>query len=234
MTSQAETVPTWHEDKLSFSRLWYIVLVVPIVAALAFVIFQPVQVLPRIELAPGYSLVDQHGNRFTSEDVRGHLTLYTITYSHCGAGCPETSATMRTVQTAVNELSLGDLPTAFVSISIDPTRDTPERLAEFARQVGADGENWRFVTGDPSHLKQIIGAGFGTYYDATQADAIPFDPIYVLVDGWGIKRAVYRTGAPDLETLQRDFMLIAREVENSEGVNRFAYEAAHLFLCYPS
>lgn len=221
------------DDQLRISKLWYVVLAAPILAALAFVIFQPVQVLPRMELAPGYGLVDQHGNRFTNEDVRGHLTLYTIMHSHCEAGCSDTSAVVADLQARVNALPLGDLPTAFVSISIDPVRDTPERLAEYAALVGADGENWRFVTGEPTQLKQIIGAGFRTYYDANDP-ALPFDPVFVLVDGWGITRAIYRTGAPDPEIVERDFTLVAREVANSEGVNRFAYEAAHLFLCYPS
>ena len=62
---------------------------------------------------------------------------------------------------------------------------------------------------------------------------IPIDPVFALVDGWGVLRAVYRTATPDVEILKRDLRLVVQEVQNSTGVNRYAYEAAHLFLCYP-
>jgi protein SCO1/2 len=55
------------------------------VAVLAFTIFQPIRVLPRLALAPGYLLVDQDGVRLTSEGVRGKLVVYTIGYTGCGA-----------------------------------------------------------------------------------------------------------------------------------------------------
>lgn len=218
----------------SFVYVGYGLLVLPLVAVLAFVIFQPVQVLPRMELAPGFNLTDQDGNRFTSEDLRGTLTLYNFTYTRCAEDCPNTSAVMHDVQQMVAELDLGDLPVAFVSISFDPEHDTPEQLRAHAARVGADGEQWRFVTGDSTHLKQVIGGGYGVYYEQLAEGDFEFAPAFVLVDGWGIQRAVYRTATPDPETIRRDFTLIAREVQNSEGVNRFAYEAAHLFLCYPS
>jgi protein SCO1/2 len=57
--------------------------------------------------------------------------------------------------------------------------------------------------------------------------------MFVLVDGAGIIRARYRTATPALEMLQRDIELLATEAYNSQGVLRYAYEAAHLFLCYP-
>lgn len=223
----------WIRPEFSWRNLGYVLMVLPMVAVLAFVIFQPVQVLPRMELAPGFNLVDQHGNRFTSEDLRGKLVLYNFTYTRCDAGCPDTSAVMREAQTMVNQLDLGGLPAAFVSISFDPDFDTPQQLSIFAQEIGADGEQWRFVTGDPMHLKQIIGGSYGIFYQEQTPGEFEFTPAFALVDGWGIQRAIYRTATPDLDILRRDFGLIAREVQNSEGVNRFAYEAAHLFLCYP-
>jgi protein SCO1 len=238
MTSRVDTPTakstTGYAPRLPLTKLWYGLLFLPLLAVLAFVIFQPVQVLPRMELAPGFTLIDQHGARFTNEDLRGKLTLYTFTHTRCGENCPDTSAVMRAVQAEIDTLDLGGLAPAFVSISFDPAYDTPERLAAYARAVGADGTTWRFATGDPDQLKQIIGAGFRTYYQEREGGAFDYDPVFVLVDGWGIQRAVYRTATPDIDMIRRDFGLIAREVENSVGVNRFAYEAAHLFLCYPS
>ena len=58
-----------------------------VLAVIAFATFQPIKVLPRIRLAPGFVLVDQHGDTFTSEDLRGSVTLYTFTYGGCEAPC---------------------------------------------------------------------------------------------------------------------------------------------------
>ena len=79
----------------------------------------------------------------------------------------------------------------------------------------------------------MIGGGFSTYFNQDEKGNFTVDPVFVLVDGWGIQRAVYRTPTPDVETLQRDLRLVVQEARNSTGVNRYAYEAAHLFLCYP-
>ena len=46
-----------------------------ILAAIAFAVFEPIQVLPRIRLAPGYLLVNQSAETITSEDVRGDIVL---------------------------------------------------------------------------------------------------------------------------------------------------------------
>ena len=43
----------------------------------------------------------------------------------------------------------------FVSISIDPSRDTPAALREFARKQKADGD-WVFLTGDQTHIDYVV------------------------------------------------------------------------------
>ena len=52
-----------------------------VVAVLSFSVFQPITVLPRIHLSPGYSLANQSGERRTSEDYRGVVALYGIFYT---------------------------------------------------------------------------------------------------------------------------------------------------------
>src|SRR5215217_7443517 len=62
---------------------------------LAFATLQPFQVLPRIGLSPGFALVDQDGQRLTSEDLRGRIVLYNFTYSGCRAPCPPMHEAMK-------------------------------------------------------------------------------------------------------------------------------------------
>lgn len=213
--------------------LWNLVLSVPVVGALAFAIFQPVQVLPRIALAPGFALMDQNRNILTSEDLRGTIILYTFTYTNCSVPCPQANESMQGVQAMLNDMDTGSIPVMLVTVFFDPVRDTPEALAAYARMVGGDESVWRFVTGEAAQLKEIIGGTFNTYYRQNDDGTFTFDPTFVLVDGWGIQRARYRTSTPDLEIVARDIRLLAEEAHNSKGITKYAYEAAHLFLCHP-
>lgn len=230
--------PVWVADARPPSRLWLALLALPLVlialGAVAFAVFQPIQVLPRIALAPGYSLVDQDGRRLTSEDMRGRLVIYNFTYTGCGEGCPQTSAVMQQLQAALADVDTDDIPVQFVTISFDPEVDTPAQLRAYADALGADTARWSFATGDPTLLKYVIGGGFRTYYNREDNGSFTFDPVFALVDGWGILRATYRTASPDPAILRRDLGLIVQEARNRDGVNRYAYEAAHLFMCYPN
>lgn len=215
------------------SVYWLGLLLIPIIGAFAFAIFQPIQVLPRITLAPGFSFTDQDGERLTSDDLRGRLTFYTFMYTDCVDPCPNPVEGLKTIESVAESLEDSTLPVELVAISFDPERDTPERLAEFAAKHGAESSRWHFITGDERQLKNVIGGGFGAYYEKNEDGEFNFDPQFVLVDGWGIRRASYRTANPDPALIERDLKLILQEYENSEGMNRIAYEAAHLFLCYP-
>lgn len=218
-------------------RWWWVALalvVLLVLGVLAFAIFQPVKVLPRIRLSPGFVLVDQHGNRLTNEDLRGKTVLYTFLYTNCGAACDEQNATMREVQSRLAEVNVANMPVEFVTISFDPERDTPERLQAYADAVGADGVQWRFATADPSRIKQLVGLGFEVYYTPDGQGGFRFDPAYVLVDGWGIVRGEYKhqVEVRDADRILRHIGVLSEEVKKSKGANKLVYEAAHLFLCY--
>lgn len=200
---------------------------------MAFVIVQPITVLPRIALAPGYVLVDEAGKRLTSEDQRGKLTLYNFSYASCTELCSQMNQTLVGVQEFIASQASTDTPVNLITVSIDAAHDTPDVLQELGVLLEADREHWRFVTGDPQQLKQMIGGNFNTYYTQNEDGDFELDPAFILVDGWGIQRAEYREATPDLAVIERDIKLLLQESQNSKGITKYAYEAAHLFLCYP-
>jgi protein SCO1/2 len=193
---------------------------------------RPITVLPRITLAPGFYLTDQNGEKFTSEDLRGQIALYNFTYTTCTDPCVQTSTVMAQVQPRLSEIS-SSVPLKLVTFSIDPMHDNGAQLAAFADGMGADPAVWHWATGGAQQLKSVIGGGFSVFYKAQDDGRYKLDPAFFLVDGSGLIRAEYRTGAPDIDLILRDFGLLAAEVDHSEGLYRFAYEAAHLFSCYP-
>lgn len=212
------------------------VLGVLLVGAFLFAAIQPIKVLPRIRLAPGFSMVDQAGAPLTSENGRGRLTLYAFSYAGCGTECEPINTTMREVRDRVPvEVDLGGTELRLVTVSFDPARDDQETLAEAAASSGADGDVWRWATPGPSLTKTVVGSGFGVFYDAQEDGSFRFDPTFVLVDGWGVIRGQYRyqTLVNDADKLVRHIGILGDELRNSKGVVSLAYEAAHIFMCYP-
>jgi protein SCO1/2 len=210
-------------------------LAVVLASVLAFAVFEPIQVLPRIRLAPGFTMVDQSGATFTSDDGRGAVTLYTFTYGDCADECSATNQTMSEIASrAVHEVDLAAIDLRLVTVSFDAASDR-DRLEELAEASGADGELWRWAALAPEHVGTVVGSGFRVYVDE-QADAdFAFDQTFVLVDGWGVIRGEYQyaTLASDADRIIRHIGVLEEEIRNSHGVASFAYEAAHVFLCYP-
>ncbi len=206
-----------------------------ILAAVAFAIFEPIQVLPRIRLAPGYSLMAQDGSMATSESARGVVTLYTFAPIDCGQECAAINETMQEVRDRVPaETNLGGTDFRLITISLNPVTSNTE-LAEAAAVSEADGTVWQWVGGSGAEIRTIVGSGFQRFYETSPQGVVRFDPGYILVDGAGVVRGEYRyqTLAADGDKIVNHIAVLGDEIRNATGATAVAYEAAHLFLCYP-
>ena len=213
----------------------YAIPILLIVASLAFAIFQPILVLPRITLSPGFSLENQFGELRTSEDYRGKLTLYTFSYTRCGQKCADYEAQVRALRDELATKKPASVELAFVTISLDPEHDKTERRNAYARLSPLSASSifaWDYLSGTAQETKHIVGGGFGLYYNAEVPTQIEFEPRLVLVDGWGIIRAEYFGATVDITRIVEDIEFLSIEIENSDGAAKLAYEAAHLFRCY--
>jgi protein SCO1/2 len=108
--------------------------------------------------APQFALTDQEGRPFRSESLRGRAAVVDFIFTSCGGPCP--------IQTGIHAALQRRLPpelrarVAFVSISVDPEHDTPERLRDYARARGADLSDWSFLTGPRAEI-DAVARGFG-------------------------------------------------------------------------
>lgn len=111
--------------------------------------------------APEFSLQDQNGDRFALSALRGRAVLLDFVYTSCPGPCPIQTGTHVEVQ---RRLSPGLRDRSwFVSVSLDPLRDTPGALRDYARARGADLANWSFLTGPPEEVASVVRAyGVGT------------------------------------------------------------------------
>ena len=130
---------------------------------------------------------------------------------------------------------MGDTPVRFVTVSFDPARDDTATLAARAARFGADGDAWVYAAPAVEQTRNVVGSGFKTWYEEQADGTFSFDPMLVLVDGWGVVRGEYRyqTLAADGDRILRHIGILGEELRNSHGANSIAYEAAHFFLCYP-
>ena len=231
---ERQLLPSFGSVKLVW--IVYGVFALLLLITFGFVIFQPIKVLPRVRLAPGYILTDQDGNQVNNEQFRGKLTLYNFTYTRCQPPeCRQFDGIMKEVQGRMGEVETYDLPVEFVTITFDPEHDTPEVLKAYAEEMGADTSTWHFLTSDdPKQIRRVVGTGFQVYYKERAPGDFEFIPTMILVDGWGIVRGIYndRIYVADTDRILSHLNVVASEAAFSKGAGKLGYSAAHLFLCY--
>ena len=100
-------------------------------------------------LAQNFTLTDQNSNPFRMSEQRGKVVLLFFGYTHCPDVCPATLAIWKQV-----EEKLGDDAgrVKFVFITVDPERDTPERLK---KHVELFSQNFIGLTGSDEELTPI-------------------------------------------------------------------------------
>ena len=136
-----------------------------VAAALAAALFvvgvacQREEPLQRLWPAPAFALVDHQGRAFGSAELSGRAAVFSFVYTHCTDTCPLLTATMAQVQDRLRSEGLLGSKVQLVSVTVDPRRDTPEVLAEYASRFRADGDAWRFLTGEPEAVYTLL-AGF--------------------------------------------------------------------------
>ncbi|PKG56322.1 SCO family protein [Shewanella sp. Choline-02u-19] len=78
-------------------------------------------------IAP-FTLTDQHGNRFSNDDLTGHWSLFFIGYTSCPDVCPTTMGKLTAAYPLLSENT--DLQVIF--LSVDPDRDSTDTLLNYA------------------------------------------------------------------------------------------------------
>ena len=105
---------------------------------------------------PHARVLDQNGKQlnFFKDLIEGKSVAINFIFTTCTAICPSLTATFRRVQ---QEARTRGVDVQLISISVDPTVDTPERLQDFAKKFKAES-GWTFVTGDKSEIDSLLQA----------------------------------------------------------------------------
>jgi protein SCO1/2 len=106
---------------------------------------------------PAFTLTDQTGRPFGSRELAGKVWVADFIFTSCQAACPLLSERMAEVGKRARHLGP---EFHLVSISVDPERDTPERLAAYAARYGANPMSWSFLTGPEQAIQATVVDGF--------------------------------------------------------------------------
>jgi len=156
-----------------------------------------------------FEFTTQDGDTLSNDDLAGKWWIADFIFTNCETVCLPMTSNMAKLQTKLAEEDLDDVQ--LVSFSVEPDRDTPEVLTEYAEEYGADLSNWTFLTGyDFDTIKELSIHSFKNIVEAAPEgdDQITHGSYFFLVnpDGEVIKN--YR----GVETDEMD--QIVKDVKN--------------------
>ncbi|MFN2385961.1 MAG: SCO family protein [Thermoanaerobaculia bacterium] len=149
---------------------------------------------------PDFALTDQTGKTVKLSQMRGEPLAVTFVYTRCpiATACPLTTAKFSKLDAMLRKEPAGRL---FV-ITVEPEKDTPAVLGEYARKAGADPARWKFLTGSPQDVADVASR-FGVLYYPERGQVIHTQAVAV-VDPRGRLATIYYGENWEPEHLLRD------------------------------
>jgi protein SCO1/2 len=151
--------------------------------------------------------VDQAGRPFALSKLRGKAVLVGFVYTTCNGACPATTHAMYRAQQALKQAGLWGSKVEFVSVSLDPARDTPGVLANYAKIYDADPTAWHFLTGPPGDVAKVVAA-WGMWARTGPTGTLDHPSRVFLVDPNGRQREIYNLEFLKPETVVQDVQTV--------------------------
>jgi protein SCO1 len=162
--------------------------------------------LPKIAPAPEFTLMSQDGVPVSLAELRGKVVAVTFIYTLCTDTCPVLTPMMSFVQDRLGPDFGRNI--VFVSITVDPERDTPTVLKEYALAFGADLRGWSFLTGTPEVIREVTRR-YGVFAGRTPDGEVDHSFLTSIIDPRGILRVQYLGARFDPEEFRRDLLSLA-------------------------
>ncbi len=146
------------------------------------------------QLPNDYALVDHEQRPFTPATFQGQVWVAGFVFTSCPSSCPVVTKAMADLRERFDRYSVD---AQMVSFTVDPAHDTPAVLAEYFAEQNVQTERWRFVTGEPADVLQLVRHGFKLGVGDREADeqGVAYDIAHstklALIDGDGAVRGFY-------------------------------------------
>jgi protein SCO1/2 len=146
------------------------------------------EALPTIGTAPAFTLTAQDERRLSLGDLRGKVVVLTFIYTTCTDTCPLLTAKMAGLQPRLG----ADFAQRvfFVSVTVDPERDTPAVLKGYGAAHGARFDGWAFLTGTPAEIREVAKR-YGIFHKKTARGDVDHTFLTSVIDPRGVLRVQY-------------------------------------------
>lgn len=132
-----------------------------------------------------FEFTDQNGQPFALADLKGKVWVADFVFTSCETVCPPMTAHMAQLQEKAEKEGV---EVEFVSFSVDPEVDTPEKLKQFANQFSDSLDNWHFLTGySQETIENFAKNSFKTIVQKPESDdQVIHGTSFYLVDQNGV------------------------------------------------
>ena len=155
-------------------------------------------------------LVTQYNQPFHHYQLSGNIAVVNFFFTSCPVICVRMMNNVKKVQKAYTD----DLRVRFLSVTVDPVRDVPERLQDYIRKMKIDDHSWQLLTGEKRVIYSIARNDFklvAAAADNEEEDFIHSDKL-VLLDKKGQIRGYYNgTDQNEIEKLINDINKLKHE-----------------------
>ena len=147
-------------------------------------------VLPVKAEIPAFALQTHAGEAASEAIFEGQWDLVFFGFTHCPDVCPLTLKVLQTAKTELAQRGFEPLP-RIVLVSVDPERDTPERLAAY---IAAFGDGNLGLTGDIAELRKLTD-GIGIFFEKRDGDGeqyqVDHSSVVLVIDPAGRFHALF-------------------------------------------
>lgn len=143
--------------------------------------------LVKFEKVPSFSFINQNGKIISNKDFKGKVYVVEFFFTSCPTICPKMHKNMLKIQ----DEFYGNPNFAIASITIDPKRDTQQKLKKYADEHGVTLKNWHFLTGDIDKIYELSNKGFKLYAGENEEAEGGFEHsgLFALIDKNGYIRS---------------------------------------------
>lgn len=143
---------------------------------------------------PAFQFTNQKGEAFGSKNLSGKIWIADFIFTTCPGPCPMMSMRLSELQKPLEKTDV-----RLVSFTVDPDKDSPKVLAEYAERMNADPQRWDFLTGPKAAIYTLSHDGFKLgISDGSEETGVPVHSTrMILIDRHGQIRGYYDSTEPD-------------------------------------
>jgi protein SCO1/2 len=164
--------------------------------------------LSKIGPAPDIALTDQDGQPFSLSAQRGKVAVVTFIYASCVDTCPLLTAKMVGMQKKLGKDFGARIH--FVSVTVDPERDTPQVLRKYGEAHSANLAGWSFLTGSAAEIQDVTRR-YGIFVKKQERGDVDHTFLTSIIDQSGTLRVQYLGTRFDPNEFLRDVRSVLRE-----------------------